>query len=116
MDRGHQVQVLRAVENLTTVIDLAVLDREPFMALNQLVKPGHVLAVNHRRVVEVAPRKALGLHFEMLTDESHLTRVGGVCDDLLNAPELGLLEHMSGRIKVEGHHLGARGGDLGGAR
>ena len=113
MNRRYQIQVLRAIENLSTVIDLAVLDGEPFMALNQLVKPGHVLAVNHRRVVEVAPRKALGLHFEVFTDESHLTRVGGVRDDLLNAPEIGLLEHMGCSIEVEGHHLGARGGHLG---
>ena len=62
------------------------------MTLDQLVKPGHVLAVDHER---------------------DLMRVGGVSHDLLNAPELGFLEYMGGRIEVEGHQLSARAGNLG---
>ena len=49
----------------------------------------------------------------MVTDERDLLRVRGVGHNLLNAAELRLLEDVGGGVEVEGHHLGAGGGDLG---
>ena len=112
MNRGYQLRLLGPVDNSATELDLDVLDRKPLMPHDQRVKSGHVLAVNHRGVVKVAPRKALGLLFEMLPDERDLMRVHGVRHNLLNAAELRLFEDMGGRIEIEGHHLRTRGRDF----
>ena len=69
MNRRYQPRLLGPVDNPGTELDLPVLDRKPFMPQDQLVEPGHVLAVNHRGVVEVARGKAVGLLFEMLPDD-----------------------------------------------
>jgi hypothetical protein len=80
---GDQFNVAGCIENLRAVWQLTVGNLDALRAQHQLVQTGHILAVDHRRVVKVAMTETLGLFPQMGVNQADLFVVG---DYLLKTP------------------------------
>jgi hypothetical protein len=113
VQRCDERRVAGGVADLRTLRQLAVGKVDAASTLAQRRKPWHLLAVDGRRVGEVATRKLGGLVFEVLSDQRDLFGVSRVLGNHLLQPAVRLrLKHMRRRVEVEGHHAGPARGDL----
>src|SRR6266508_3279416 len=108
MQGRDQPWVVGGIGQLRAIPKSCVFNRDPGRPCFEVVEARHLLAVQARRIGEIAGTKLHGLTLQVLLNECDLRGVAGVFrDDLLHATGLGHSKDMRCFIQVEGHNVRA---------